>query len=308
MPARQRPAASAHPTAGQRARSIGQWDSLLKRYPMPSPLGLGVQVLLTLAGNGLVVWLVANGLMTPFELVLLVALEALLLISLAWGQSRLVPPEAREPPTMTPRDRLNTMLFAALWLGGVYSICLLVMLRAWPEALAAVRDPIGFFSTSAIRWPLLLTALLALIDALQDWRFFRRHGGIFLSTPGFQGAARWLTLFLGGIPFATPFFTVAIGAIKGGEALVRYVKVNTTRKVAVAVGAFLLVCIVLYSGLPSFIESATRDGVSMWALGYCAAKVCAELFIVCLPLIASKARAEEIAATTIGKTQKKTRR
>lgn len=304
MPTPDHPATPAKATKGDRAKSIAQWEGLLKRYPLPSPFGLGVQVLMTLAGNGLVVWLVASGRMTPFELVTLVALEALLLIALAWGQSRLVPPEAREPPAMTPRDRLNTLIFAAFWLGGVYSICLLVMLRAWPEALAATRDPIGFLATSAIRWPLLLTALMALIDALQDWRFFRRHGGIFHSTPGFHGAARWLTLFLGGIPFAIPFFTAFIGLVKGGEALARYARGNTTRKAALGIIALLVVGIALCSGLPSILDRATRDGVSMWALGYCAAKVCAELFIVFLPVIASKARAEEIAGVAGGKTRK----
>lgn len=301
-----RPATAAKPTKGERTKSIARWDGLLKRYPKPSPLGLGMQVLLTLAGNGLVVWLVASGRMTPFELVTLVALEALLLIALAWGQSRLVPPEAREPPTMPLRERLGTLAFAAVWLGGVYSICLLVMLRAWPEALAAARDPIGFLAHSTIRWPLLLTAVMALIDALQDWSFFRRHGGMFHSTPGFQGAARWLTLFLGGIPFAIPFFTVVIGAVKGGEAAVCYVRGNTKRKIAAGVGVLVVIGIVLFSRLPSLIDRVTHDEVSLWALGYCAAKFCAELFIVCLPLIASKARAEEI-ATTVGK-PRKTRR
>lgn len=287
-----------------RATRISQWDGLLKRYPAPSPVGLAVQILLVLAGNGLVAWLVASGRMSPFELVTLVALEALLLIGLAWGQSRLVPKEAREPPTMGRRERLATFAFAIFWLGGVYSICLLVMLRAWPEALAAARDPVGFLSTSTIRWPLLLTAIMALIDALQDWSHFRRHGGMFHSTPGFQGAARWLTLLLGGIPFAIPFFTVVIGAVKGGEAAVRYVRGNTGRKIATGLGALLVIGIVFGSGLPSFVERLTHDEVSLWALGYCAAKVCAELFIVCLPLIASRARAEELAATTIGKARK----
>ena len=37
-------------------------------------------------------------------------------------------------------------------------------------------------------------------------------------------------------------------------------------------------------------------GVSGWAVGYCCTKFVAELFVVCIPLIAHQAHAEESAA------------
>ena len=40
----------------------------------------------------------------------------------------------------------------------------------------------------------------ALFDAIADRQFWKSRGGTFISTPGFTGMARWLTLILG-IPF-----------------------------------------------------------------------------------------------------------
>jgi uncharacterized membrane protein len=36
-----------------------------------------------------------------------------------------------------------------------------------------------------------------------------------------------------------------------------------------------------------------NSGVSGWAVGFCSAKVASEVFIVCMPLVARKVRAEE---------------
>ena len=284
--------------AALRAQRLDDWDQMLRRYPLASRCGLALQIGGTLAGNGLVVLLVASGRMTPFELVLLVAIEALLLIGIAWLQKKSVPPEALDPDPTTPKDRLQTLGFLLFWLAGVYSFVLFGMVPSADEMLAALRDPLAFLAGSTLKWPLLVTLATAAVDALQDQMHFRRHGGKFLSTPGFQGAARLLTLVLGGIPFAVPFFAAVIGIKLGVEkAHARWAGRDRTgnRHAIVATGLALAVLPLAWLGMHAvgYIERALASGVAWWALCYGAAKFASELFIVCLPLIASKARDEE---------------
>ncbi len=284
--------------AALKAQRLSEWEQMLRRYPLASPWGLASQIGATLFGNGLVVWLVMNGRMTPFELVLLVAIEAVLLIGIAWLQKLSVPPEAVESSPMTSKERLKTLAFLLFWLGGVYSFVFFGIVPSGAEMLGLLRDPLGFLAASTLKWPLLITATLAALDALQDHRHFRRHGGMFHSTPGLQGAARGLTLILGGIPFVVPFFGSVIGLKLGVERIHAWLtrdvtngsrKALVTTLIGLAVVALILGAFVLLDR----IDLALRRGVGWWALGYGAAKFVSELFIVCLPLIASKAHAEE---------------
>lgn len=283
-------------------QSLGKWKQLMARYPLTSRWGLAFQIATTLSVNGVVVWLVTSGRMTPFELVVLVALEAALLIGIASVQSRLVPEEAREKNPMGLRERLGTLAFALFWLGGVYSFVFFGFVPSIEEMGRALRDPLAFLASSTLKWPLLITLVGAAVDALQDAAHFRRHGGTFLSTPGFNGAARWLTLFLGGIPFVVPFFGTVI-AIK---LIVERIAAAVKRRVGMPSERIMIVLLLLilpagwlvFAGIGwvgNALESAV-GGVGLWALGYCAAKFVAELFIVCIPLIASKAHAEDAEA------------
>lgn len=284
-------------------QSLNQWQQLMTRYPLTSRWALGLQIALTLTSNGVIAWLVVTGRMTPFELVVLVALEAALLIGIAWLQGRTVPPEAREKNPMSGRERLVTFAFALFWLSGVHAFVFLGFVPSGPEILAAIRDPLAFLASSNLKWPLLITLLGAAIDALQDRAHFAKHGGTFLSTPGFHGAARWLTLFLGGIPFVVPFFGFVIGLKLAGERIAAAVQ----RRFGRPEGRMLIVMIMMIplagwlaltgiAWILSSIDNALDSGVAWWALCYAAAKFVAELFIVCVPLIASKAHAEEAEA------------
>lgn len=284
-------------------QSLAEWQEILDRYPLTSPWSLGFQVLTTISSNALAAWLVATQRMTPFELVVLVAIEAALLIGIAMLHARLLPPEAREKHTMTTQQRLGTLAFGLFWLAAVYGLVLVAFLQSGQEMLAAFRDPLTFFAESALRWPLLITLLGAAVDALQDTVHFRRHGGRFISTPGFHGAARWLTLFLGGIPFFVPMVGLLVAIKLVGEraaAAVRRRFGQPSERIMII--ALLLIPVVgwlLLMGigwLASFVTASLDSGVAWWALCYCSAKFVADLFIVCLPLIASKAHAEESAA------------
>jgi hypothetical protein len=193
------------------------------------------------------------------------------------------------------RARLGTLAFGAVWLGFVYAIILGAMLGAGGEVLDAVRHPLATLRQDALLWPLTLTATFAVADAVRDWTHWRAVGGYFLSTPGFNSAARWLTLFLGGIPFFVPLafgvFTIAtladrLGKRKRGGARGS----ETAPPTLVPFLAPALVAVVF--GVMGWLLDA---GVPGWAVGYCSAKLASESFLVFLPLIASKARAEEAA-------------
>lgn len=283
-------------------QSLGQWKQLMTRYPLTSRWGLGFQIATTLSANGVVAWLVASGRMTPFELVVLVALEAALLIGIAWLQSRLVPEEAREKNPMGLRERLGTLAFALFWLGGVYAFVFFGFVPSGEEIGRALRGPLGFLTRSTLKWPLLITLVGAAVDALQDAAHFRRHGGTFLSTPGFHGAARWLTLFLGGIPFMVPLFGTVIALKLVGERIAAAVK----RRFGKPEGRAFIVLLMMIPvagwlvltgiGWLGAALDPVVGAVGWWALCYAAAKFVSELFIVCLPLIASKAHAEDAEA------------
>jgi hypothetical protein len=277
-----------------KAASIAEWDALLARYPLASPWEMGRQLVSVVGGNAVVLYLLVSGRMRPFQLVALVAIEALLLTAIAWIQARMVPRSALMDPPRPLRARLGTLAFGAVWLGFVYAIILGAMLGAGGEVLEAARHPLATLRQDALLWPLTLTATFAVADAVRDWMHWRSVGGFFLSTPGFNSVARWLTLFLGGIPFFVPLafgvFTLATladrwGKRKRGGA----VAANSAPRFAPLLAPALVV--VVFGVMGWLLEA----GVSGWAVGYCSAKLASESFLVFLPLIASKARAEEAA-------------
>ena len=292
-------------------QSLAEWEQILARYPTTSRGALAFQVLTTLSTNAVAAWLVATGRMTPFELVVLVAIEAVLLIGIGMIQNRLLPPEAREKHTMSMQQRLGTLTFGLFWLSAVYALVLLVFLPSGPEILRAARDPVAFFAESTLRWPLLITLVGAAVDAMQDATHFRRRRDRFISTPGLHGVARWLTLFLGGIPFFVPMVGVMV-AIKlvgerGAAAFRRRFGQPSDRIAIIAILLIPLACWLLLLGitwLGTWIAASLDSGVAWWALCYCFAKFVADLFVVCLPLIASTAHAEESAALNAPKTGK----
>jgi hypothetical protein len=211
----------------------------------------------------------------------------------------MVPRSALMNKPQPMRARLGTLAFGAVWLGFVYAIILGAMLDAGGEALEAVRHPLATLRQDALLWPLALTTTFAVADAVRDWMHWRSMGGYFLSTPGFNSAARWLTLFLGGIPFFVPLafgvFTIAILL----ERLNKRLR-GSTGPVAAASKFAPIVAPAVAAGLLGVMGWLLEAGVSGWAVGYCSAKLASESFLVFLPLIASRARAEEVAGVDSG--------
>ena len=280
-------------TPEARRQSLKEWETILKRYPLSSPWGLAWQGLTTLTGNLVIAWLVANGRMSPLELVLLVALEAVLLVLVAWAQSKFVPKEAIQRTPQTLGQKLGTLAFGLFWLGAVYALVLGAFVPQGEEVKRLLADPMAFLLSSNLKWPLLITLAGAAVDALQDHAHYGRHGGIFMSTPGLQGVARWLTLFLGGIPFFMPLVAVVGVLVALGTQVAEWIKQRGggNREAIILTALTPVLSVAFFSTFAWLVQS----DVSGWAVGYCTAKFAAEIFVVCLPLIAKKAHAEESA-------------
>jgi hypothetical protein len=223
----------------------------------------------------------------------LVAVEAVLLSVVAFVQSRSVPREAITPSGQTVGQRLGALAFGLFWLAMVYSLVFAGFLRAEGALWGFVRQPLETIRQGGLLWPLTITLIAAFRDSLQDARYFRDHGGKFMSTPGLNAVARWLTLFLGGIPFLIPLAAVGWVISKIIERLNRRLLQGT---VPTDVRWALLVIPLLVLGMFSVMGSLISAGLSGWAVGYCAAKFVSELLILCMPVIAVKAKAEEKAA------------
>lgn len=275
----------------KKLESIAQWAAIESRYPLSSPLDLVRQFAVLALGNLVTARLVVRGELRPWELVFLVALEALVLSLIAAIQVRFVPASARLEKPQPLAQRIPVLLFGLVWLGFVYGIILGAYVGDLKPLLAAARDPWTALRTSPVRWPFAIALLGAFADAIADWRHWRARGGPFLSTPGFNAGARWLTLFLGGIPFFVPIAGI-------GWAIATMVQRLERRKSGAAgsMGLQALLIPLLALGVFGTMGWLIHAGVLGWAIGYCSAKVASEALILFLPLIANRAGREERAA------------
>ncbi|MEO8274875.1 MAG: hypothetical protein ABI639_01570 [Thermoanaerobaculia bacterium] len=293
--------------------SIAQWDAMLARYPPGEVLDLVSQAIFVLCSNAIVLHLVWTGKVRPIDLVLLVTLEAILLTTISWVQMRFVPESALMEKPKPFRQRLGVLLFGLVWLGGVYGIIFGGFLGAGPQVLEVFRNPWETLRSTGLIWPLAISALGAAVDSVRDWMFWRSRGGFFLSTPGFYAMARWLTLFLGGIPFFVPFAALAGGAVTLFKRLSDRLSPRVVKDLAVPAGAgraqrfrisygsrwigaiLVLGALLAFSSVFRVVGWLMSQGVTGWAIGYCSAKFLSEGFITFLPFIASRARQEEAA-------------
>ncbi len=285
-------------TKTQKLKSIAEWDALIRRYPLGSRGDLVRQLALTVLSNLVVARLLITGQMLPFHLVLLVALEALLLSSIAYAQHRFVPRTAimESPEKQSVGQRIFTLGFGLFWLAGVYGMVLSFLAPSGDAVRTFLDDPLAGIVAARLHWPLAITAGSALFDAVRDhlhWREVQEpHGGFFVSTPGFSAVARWLTLFLGGIPFLMPLAILAFGLSVLIKRLEKKVSLATPDNAKWAVLVVPLLGFAIFGTMGTLL----RAGLAGWVIGYTVAKIASEIFIVCLPLIATKAKTEESAA------------
>ncbi|HNZ95996.1 MAG TPA: hypothetical protein PKM64_02235 [Thermoanaerobaculia bacterium] len=295
--------------------AFGYWSALAARYPAGSRWELVRPATAVVVANFLAGKALLRGELQPVELVLLVALEAVLLSAISWIQYFSVPAAARpdaQQPRMSPLERLRALLIGLLWLGIVYGVVFVYLLRQPPEWHTLAPGPLGFFRTSAIRWPLAATAGGALLDAFADRAFWHRRGGTFVSTPGFTGLARWLTLVLGGVPFFVPM-ALGLGGVlallQRGERRLRGRdgSAGTERAPSIQLRIALLVLVpVGVAGVFRGLRWLTTAGPDGWMIGYLAAKLLAELALLGLPFLARQEAAAEREVRSRGVTRERT--
>lgn len=252
----------------------------LRRFPAQGALQVAFNLGMVLIGNAVVLWLLASGDLRGAHLIVLVMVETILLIAFSWLLQRAVPRVDWSEQPKPWRQTLPLIAFVLVWFAGAYGITLLII-GGYPDVVSLFSSPQAWME-SRLYLPILYTLAMALMHGLGDLHHYRRHGGPFLSSVSHDAMARYLTLLLGGIPFAMPFFAVTIGGIKGIEYVVRNARLNA-RKSVLAGMAMLAVGTIGFQVVDFLIAS----GVRAWAIGFVFAKLIAESMIACIPLVMS---------------------
>ncbi len=253
----------------------------LRRFPAQSVTAVASGIALVLSNNAVVLWLLLSGRMHSAHLIALVMAETVMLIVIASTQQRLVPIEDWLEKPKPWREKGPLIGFVLVWIGFAYGLTLAV-LKAYPDVFALLRS-VDAWTAAGLHWSLLCTFSLALTHAISDHVHYRRHGGPFLSSVSHDAMARYLTLLLGGVPFAMPFFTVVLGGVKGVEYIFRQARIAPENSLLAAVAMLAVVA-------PSFtlISLLISKGVAGWAIGFVFAKLIAELGIACVPLVMAR--------------------
>lgn len=260
--------------------SLTRADALayLRRFPAQGRAAIALNLALVVAGNAVVLWFLVDGRMHAAHLIALLMAETILLGFIAWIEQRLVPRRDWAEQPKPWREKAPVIVFVLVWIGMAYAISLaaiegygdfLPLLRSW----RAWRE-------AGLQWPLFATLTMAFAHAQGDLRWYRRFGGPFQSSVGYDMAARYLTLVLGAIPFAMPFFVVTIGGFKSVEYIAR--KARVAPQQSIIAGAAMLG--VMYGSF-ALISLLIDSGVAGWAIGFVLAKLIAEIFVACIPLV-----------------------
>lgn len=253
----------------------------LKRFPSQGITAVAINVVLVLIGNAVVLWLLLHGRLRAAHLIVLVMSETVLLIAVAWVLQRLVPRRDWLEQPKPWREKIGLFALMAVWLGGAYGITLAIV-QGYGDVFALLRSPEAWVR-AGLHWPLLYTFGFALAHGFGDMAHYQRQGGPFQSSVAHDAMARYLTLVLGAIPFAMPFFTAAIGGFKGVEYVARKAKADPTK--SIFAGAAMLA---VFFGSFGLIELLMNSGVNGWAIGFVFAKMLAEVMVACIPLVMSK--------------------
>jgi uncharacterized membrane protein len=249
----------------------------LRRFPSQSTASVVMNIGMVLFGNAIVFWLLISGELRATHLIVLVAVETVLLIAISSLLQRLVPRSDWLEQPKQWRESAPVIVFVLVWLGGAYGFTL-AMIQGYPDLLA-----LGTLQTwieTRLYVPLLYTLGLAVLHGIGDLRHFRRKGGPFISEVSHDAMARYLTLILGAIPFAMPFFAVTIGGFKGVEYI--FGKARTDPAKSLLAGGAMLAIVSLSFAVIELLISSEVNG---WAIGFVFAKLIAEVLIVCIPLV-----------------------
>ena len=249
----------------------------LQRFPEQGRVALVLNLALVLAGNALVFWLLWSGQLRAAHLIVLVMLETVLLLALGWLQKQQVP-ERDWPEPSSQGSKAGTFAFLLVWLGGAYGLTLL-MVGGYGDLRALATSPQAWIDAK-LHWAIIYTVVLALVHFFSDLSYYNAKGGSFQSSLSHDSMARLLTLILGGIPFAMPFFAAVGLGVKGVEFVAKKAKVAPEQSVLAAV-AMLGVA----AGSFALVDWLISSGVAGWAVGFVFAKLIAETMVALVPLV-----------------------
>jgi hypothetical protein len=249
----------------------------LRRFPAQGRFSIALNIATVLGGNAIVFHLLNSGQLRAAHLIALVIVETLALIAISAFVQRRVPQRDWLEQPKPWREKGPLIAFVLVWLCGAYGITL-AMLHGYADVLALAQW--RTWIDTGLYLPLPYTVALALVHASGDWLHYRHHGGPFQSSVSQDAMGRYLTLLLGGIPFAMPFFAVVIGGLKGIE----YVTRNARAAPARSLFAGVAMIGVAYAGF-ALVGLLISSQVAGWAIGFVFAKLIAEMMMACVPLV-----------------------
>jgi hypothetical protein len=264
---------------------------------------LAMDAVALLSANGLLLLFLVTDQLSPFELVLLVALEGGFFTLLAVVQSRIYPLPNRGRPSIPPIQTAGALLLSMIILGvlylGVFASGLPA--EAWPQASEVGSEstaielpwwhqprhfltaPLSFLIDSSLRWPLLIVVCWGTADLVFD--------GFQRKTPGSNernsrasesnALARWLTLFFGSIPLLLPlavmFIAAAIHFRSGSDSVQAQVTINE-RNLYSQVGRMALMFLAILAPVCLFAVVGMWLALNLWMACFVAAKLSCEIF------------------------------
>jgi len=171
--------------------------ALRERFPKPRASAAAYQCAVILASNAYLLYLVAAGQVFPVSLVAFNVCELILLSVIAHLAQIPIPKIARLPSTDQGGilSSIFVLGFMFVWLGGVYSIGLVVDAKHL-DALAHIAGIFAKFESLNIVTPLLMSGSLALAGVVGDWSTWHRRGGLYVSEMAMSTAPKILTLVL----------------------------------------------------------------------------------------------------------------
>ena len=268
-----------HVTMTDSSSKLTREDALvyLRRFPAQGVASVALNIAMVLAGNAIVFFLLHSGQLRAAHLIALVVVETVALIAISAFVQRLAPRHDWLEQPKPWREKGPLFAFALVWLGGAYGIAL-AMLHGYGDLFALAQ--VSTWIDTGLYLPLLYTVAFALVHAIGDWQHYRRDGGPFQSSVSQDAMGRYLTLLLGGIPFAMPFFAVVIGGVKGIEYVTRRARAAPLQ--SVLVGAAMIG--IAYAGF-ALVGLLISSQVTGWAIGFVFAKLIAEIMMACVPLV-----------------------
>jgi hypothetical protein len=285
------------------ARPITELDAYVQRFPVPSRVALGFNLLATLLGNLYLLWLMWHGELSLTRTILLIFAECILLSVLEAMQRSFVPESHRMKyavETSTVPQKLVSWIGCIVGVGGAYLFWIYKTNEV--DTLIAFCTSYKVWRESGLDVALGITLGFAVTGLWADYKHYRVVGPPLMSSVSLEAMARRIVFIYGALVFAIPFvFTLGI-AIFGILRIVGERKDKRWHMIGgiAIVGAFFAIS----AALASAIDSGSHGLTSVYLLG----KVLVEVLFVLMPVLASRHKAADFPSDTTSSPISKHRR